>query len=322
MTSVAELVWFPRSLNVQWDIGIAVLKIIFLVAALWTLAVRGACANTPGAEIAATNLLFPEGTIFVGKDLYFVDYARSSVLRLVGDRTEVVWNQGGCGANGLVAVDNGLLVACFDSGTVVEISMAGKTLTTIRQDEGGHALVAPNDLIADRKGGVYLSDSGSSERPGKVFHLTRDRVLREVASGIRFANGVGVSPDGATLYVAESPRGKVLAFPIKADGSLGPARDFVRLRDILIAGRDEAVTPDSLRVDMYGNLFVALYDGGGVAIVSPAGQLIRLLDVPSEHHTNLAISPGGESLYITAIDVDGGSSYRGQIVRMANPLAP
>ena len=49
------------------------LKIILVVAALWTLVARGACADTPGAEIAATNLLFPEGTIFVGKDLYFVD---------------------------------------------------------------------------------------------------------------------------------------------------------------------------------------------------------------------------------------------------------
>jgi gluconolactonase len=298
------------------------LKIILVVAALWTLVLRGACADTPGVEIAATNLLFPEGTIFVGKDLYFVDYVRSSVLHLVGGRTELVWHQAGCGANGLVAVADGLLVACFDNGTVVEISMAGETLTTIRQDERGHALAAPNDLTADRKGGVYLTDSGSSEHPGKVFHLGRDRVIREVASGIRFANGVGVSPDGATLYVAESPTGKVLAFPIEADGSLGPARDLIRLRDILTAGRDGDVTPDSLRVDTHGNLFVALYKGGGVAIVSPAGRLITLLDVPSAHHTNLAISPGGASLYITAVDDDGASSYRGQIVRMANPLAP
>jgi gluconolactonase len=299
-----------------------VLKITLVAAALWTLVLRGVCADTPGAEIAAADLLFPEGTIFVGKDLYFVDYVRSSVLRLVGGRKEVVWHQAGCGANGLVAVADGLLVACFDNGTVAEISMAGKTLATIRQDERGHALVAPNDLTADQKDGVYLSDSGSSEHPGKVFYLTRDRVVREVASGIRFANGVGVSPDGATLYVAESPTGKVLAFPIEADGSLGPARDFIRLRDILTGGQDGAVTPDSLRVDTHGNLFVALYKGGGVAIVSPAGRLITLLDVPSAHHTNLAISPGGESLYITAVDDDGASSYRGQIVRMANPLAP
>jgi gluconolactonase len=283
---------------------------------------HGARAESPRAEIAATGLLFPEGTIFVGSDLYFVDYARSDVLRLVGAKTEVVWHQDGCGANGLVAVIDGLLVACFDNGTVVHVSLGGATLTTIRQDVRGQALVAPNDLATDQKGGIYLSDSGSSGRLGKVFHLGRDQVLREVASGIPFANGIGVSPDGSTLYVAESPTGEILAFPIKADGFLGPVRNVIRLRDALPASVGEAVTPDSLRVDAHGNLFVALYGGGGVAIVSPAGQLLALLEVPLQHHTNLAISPDQASLYITAIDDDARSTYRGQIVRMANPLAP
>lgn len=54
---------------------------------------------------------------------------------------------------------------------------------------------------------------------GKVFYVCGDHVAREVASGIKFANGVGISPDGATLYVAETPTGKVLAFAIKAEGS-------------------------------------------------------------------------------------------------------
>jgi gluconolactonase len=302
--------------------GCPAIKVILVTIILSTWILGAAHSRDFRQVIAASGLLFPEGTIFVGSNLYFVDYARSDVLRLVDGEIEPVWHQDGCGANGLVEVPTGLLVACFDSGTVVEISMAGATLKTIRRDDGGQALSAPNDFTADQKGGIYLSDSGSSSSPGKVFYLSRDQMLREVASGIRFANGIGVSRDGATLYVAESPTGKVLAFPIKADGSVGPPRDFIRLRDILSVGRVAAATPDSLRVDTHGNVFVALYDGGGVAIVSPAGRLLILLDVPSQHHTNLAISPGGESLYITAIDDDAQATYRGQIVRMANPLAP
>ncbi len=300
----------------------AAIRFFLIAAALSAWGLGGANAGDARAEIVATDLRFPEGTIFIGNDLYFVDYARSSVLRLVGGKTEAVWHQDGCGANGLVAVPDGLLVACFDSGLIVRISPAGATLTTIRADDHGQAFVAPNDLVADQKGGIYVSNSGSSSRPGKVFYLSSDQVVHEVASGIRFANGVGVSPDGATLYVAESPTGKILAFAIEADGSLRPARDFIRLRDILPAGRSGAVTPDSLRVDVHGNVFVALYHGGGVAIVSPAGRLLTLLDVPSEHHTNLAISPDGKSLYITAVDDDPQTTYRGQIVRMANPLVP
>jgi gluconolactonase len=310
-----------RSLSFSGGSELLVIKIILAAVALWMWCQSGARADDPRAETVATDLEFPEGTIFVGDSLYFVDYARSSVLRLVHGRTEVVWHRFGCGANGLVAVSTGLLVACFDGGTVVGISTSGATMTTIRQDDHGHAFVAPNDLAADQKGGVYFSASGSSGYPGKVFYLGADRVVREVASGIRFANGVGVSPDGATLYVAETPTGKVLAFAIKADGSLGAARDFIRLRDVVAAGRNGAATPDSLRVDAHGNLFVALYDGGGVAILSPSGALITVVDVPSAHHTNLAISPDGKSLYVTAVDDGPQSTYRGQIVRIANPLA-
>jgi gluconolactonase len=269
-------------------------------------------------EIAVSGLFFPEGTIFVGNSLYFVDYTRSSVLRLVGGKAETIWQQPGCGANGLLAVASGLLVACFDANAVIEISLTGATLGTIRQDDHGHALVAPNDFAADTKDGVYITASGSSATPGKVFYLGRDRAVREVASGVQFANGVGVSPDGGMLYVAESPTGKVLAFSVGADGSLGKARELIRLRDILPG----AVTPDSLRVDKHGNLFVALYTGGGIAIVSPAGALIKLLDLPSAHHTNLAISPDGASLYVTGVDDDAQTTYRGEILRMGNPMPP
>ena len=222
-----------------------VLAILLVGAALSaSTSPREAFAESSRAVIAVTNLLFPEGTIFVGRDLYLVDYARSDVLHLVGGKTEIVWHQDGCGANGLVAVPDGLLVACFDGGTVVKISLSGKTLTTIRGDAAGGAFVAPNDFTPDRKGGLYLSDSGSSNRPGKVFYLAGNGVVREVASGIRFANGIGVSPDGSTLYVAESPTGKVLAFPIRADGSLGAPRDFIRLRDVLPIGRSDDATPE------------------------------------------------------------------------------
>jgi len=299
-----------------------VIKVVFIAAVLLMWGHGGVRAGPPRVETVATGLQFPEGTIFVGDTLYFVDYARSSVLRLVGGKTEVVWRQPGCGANGLAAVPNGLLVACFDSGTIVEIATAGATVSTIRHDDHGHPFVAPNDLAADRNGGVWFSASGAAAYPGKIFYLGLDRVAREAASGIQFANGVGVSPDGATLYVAESPTGKVLAFAIKADGSLGAARDFIRLRDIAAANRNGAATPDSLRVDRLGNVLVALYDGGGVAIVSPAGALLTLVDVPAAHHTNLAVSPDGKSLYVTAVDDDPQSTYRGAIVRVANPIAP
>jgi gluconolactonase len=270
--------------------------------------------DTDGATVV-TDLSFPEGTIFVKEQLYFVDYTRSDVLRSVGGRTQVVWRQPGCGANGLLETTQGLLVACFDSGTLVTISLDGRTLSTLGKDAGGNSFAAPNDLAAARDGKIYFTASGSSGTPGKVFLLRPKGAAAEMATGIGFANGIGLSPDETTLYVAESKTGRILAFSIAADGSFGPRRDFIQLRDAI-----PSATPDSLRVDKHGNLFVALYDGGGVAIVSPAAKLLAVVKAPAEHLTNLAISPDGNSLYVTAVDDDPVAGYRGRIVRLPNPV--
>ncbi len=128
---------------------------------------RDADAESSRTVIAAADLVFPEGTIFVGRDLYFVDYARSDVLRLVGGRKEVIWHQDGCGANGLVAIPDGLLVACFDAGMVVKISLGGATQTTIRQDTAGQVFTAPNDLTADQKGDFYLQTQAPQTIQGR-----------------------------------------------------------------------------------------------------------------------------------------------------------
>ncbi len=286
-----------------------------------SLTVGAAMAQTGPVEVIAGNLQFPEGTIFVGATPYFVDYSTSSVLRLVNGRVETVWRKPGCGANGLLQVPEGLLVACFDGGTVERISIEGRPQATIARDARGQPFVAPNDLAADPRGGVYFSASGAEGgTPGKIFHIGPDRVVREVANGMSFANGLVVSADGGQLIVAESRRGRLLAFPIRPDGSLGAQRVLVTLSDILADGAHRTYSPDGLRRDRRGNLFVGLYRGGGIAVLSPEARLLAQIDLPGEHHANLALSPDGRSIVATAVDDGPGGSYRGQLLRLANPL--
>jgi gluconolactonase len=278
-------------------------------------------AQTPAdVEVIAKNLRFPEGTIFVGDQLYFVDYSDSDVLRLVDGKVKRVWHQDGCGANGLLQAPNALLVACFDSGTFVKISLDGKLLETIRKDGAGTRFTSPNDLAADAKGGAYLTTSGSGNADlGKVFYLSTDHQVKEVASNIHFANGVCVSPNGKFLYVAETHMSRLLSFTIADNGSLSEQREFVRLADILTDAKQKVLRPDSMRIDKNGNLFVALYDGGGFVVIRPDGTLIRHVDLPAPHHTNLAISPDGKWVFITAV-YDSPTGYRGELYRVANPL--
>ena len=289
---------------------------------LFLLAAIIGASRAMAADLVVGDLQFPEGTIFVGPVLYFVDYGTSDVLRLVGGKAERVWHQPGCGANGLVQLGKTLLVACFENGTVVQITPDGKTLDTITKDVTGQGFVAPNDLVADAKGGVYFSASGSENVLGKLFYRQASGGVAQVAADINYANGLAISPDGQTLYVAETRGGRLLRFTIAADGTLSGRQVFVRLADILRDGGRTTYSPDGVRIDAKGNLFVGLYNGGGFAVISPDGKLLQQIDVPATHHANLTISPDGKSIYVTGVNDGADGLYHGMLYRLPNPMVP
>ncbi len=292
--------------------------VVMTVACLAILA-AGSVAQSANVDVIATGLQFPEGTIFVDGTLYFADYGASDVLRLAGNKVERIWHQNGCGSNGLVTAQGGLIVACYSNGTVVRISKDGRLLQTISRDDRGQQFNRPNDLAADAKGGVYFSASGSEDEVlGKVFYLTSANTVREVASGIHNSNGLVVSQDGRTLYVAESDTDRIFTFAISDDGSLRDRRIFVNLKDLLGDKRD---TPDGVRMDAHGRLFVGLYNGGGFAVIDANGRLLQRVNVPGPHHANLAISPDGKFVFGTTAYDEPDGSYRGELYRATNPVA-
>ena len=278
-------------------------------------------------ELINDALQFPEGPVFVDKTLYFVDYATSRVLRLNNGVVEMLWHQGGCGANGLVPIPDGLLVACYDAGTLVKISLAGKWLSSIRTDNQGNLFQSPNDLVADHKGGIYFTASGSDNvTPGKVFYIRPDQSVIEVASDMRFSNGVAMSPDTKLLYVVETMAQRILVFNVNADGTLDNRRVFINFPEVMAKASQAQsqsqmiYNPDGIRADRHGNLFIGMYNGGGITIFNPAGELIRQIALPGQHHANLAITPDETHLFATAFsDVAKGSS-RGALYKVENPL--
>jgi len=88
---------------------------------------------------------------------------------------------------------------------------------------------------------------------------------------------------------------------------------------ILKDSKQKVFHPDSMRIDRNGNLFVALYDGGGYVVIRPNGTLIKHVDLPAPHHTNLAIAPDGLSIIITAVH-DAPNGYLGELYRLMNPV--
>jgi gluconolactonase len=274
------------------------------------------------ASVVTAGLKFPEGTVFVGNTLYFVDYAASTVYRLQNDVPVPVWQQTGCGANGLLEYQGGLLVACYDDGTLQEITLDGAPVEAFESTAAGERFDRPNDLVADRKGGAYFTASGGDQgTPGKIFYLARGAMKpSRVATGLQNANGIAVSPDGRTLYLGESAKDRILKYEVASDGSLSQRELFV---DLDAAGLPAAPrhTPDGIRTDAAGRIFVSLYIGGGFAIVDRHAKLLSYVALPGTHHSNLALSPDGRDVYGTMVDDGTFEGPIGGLYRVANPLA-
>jgi gluconolactonase len=293
-----------------------------IVLAALMLPLQGPAFAAPAAEVVATGLQFPEGTVFIKQDLYFVDYATSTVYRLDGHQATPVWQQKGCGANGLVAFRNGLLVACYDSGNIEGITLNGQSILTIDRDREGLGFDHPNDLARDNDGGVYFTASGGDGQPGKIYYLAiTEQRPREVASAIQNANGVALSPTGKVLYLGESSTDKILQFDVANDGSLNNRRDFLSLDAVLPGATGPRHTPDGIRTDSLGRLFVSLYNGGGFAVFDPSGHLLANVPVPGAHHSNLALSFDEKTVYGTTINDASAFGQAGALYRTANPVA-
>jgi len=282
-----------------------------------------------GPQVISRASASPEGPIFVDGTLYVVDYVGHDVLRIRADVdnsvSNVVWHRDGCGPTGLARVPEGLLVACFDGRLVATISLDGKTLDVIEKDEKGEALREPNDFTLDAAGGVYFSGTGPWEPDpvvGKVYYRPKGGAVRTVAADLHSPNGLVLSPDGRLLYVAESFASRLLVFDVAKDGTLSGKRVFLNIADVIPEAGKTPFTPDGVRIDRDGNLFVGFWDGGGFIVLSPQGRLLKRVNLPATHNPNLAITPDGKSVICTGVIDLPDKSSRGELYRVPNPLLP
>ena len=148
-----------------------------------------------------------------------MEYAGPGIKRWDGKRAVAFWNGEHCGASGLIAYrDNHILVACYDSNTLVELDPTGRQIRTIDRDRDGKPFIGPNDFTADARGGIYFSASGvydlKAPISGTILYLPVNGAPAEVANLIHYSNGLTLSKDGKSLLVAEMLAGRILSFPI------------------------------------------------------------------------------------------------------------
>ncbi len=172
-----------------------------------------------------------------------------------------------------------------------------------------------NDLFTDAQGRVYVGtmrsnpfgDLDGPRTPGELYRVELDGKATELYGDVSLTNGIGFSPDGATLYHSDTARNHVIAHDIAPGGTCSNRRVFAT------APRG---VPDGLAVDEQGGVWIAAYGGGCVTRFRPDGELDFHIDVPAKAVTSVAFGgPDRCDLYIASADNNADAALGGCLFR-------
>ena len=280
----------------------------------------GSVALASGVKIINEKAAFPEGPCWHKGKLFYVEYGGNTVKTWDGTNNSTFWRQDGCGPSAVVPNASGeMWVTCYDSGEMVRISASGKTIASHKNDKAGQPFVGPNDVVADKKGGIYFTASGPWESApivGKIFYINADGVITEVANDIHYANGLALSQDEKTLFCAESEASRIIQFTVGSDGSLSDRRLFIRV-GAADAKSGMMAYPDGIKVDNQGNLYIGQFSMGRIVVISQEGKFVRAYDVPSPSAPNLAFNPDQTSMFVMAVDDVNNAPYWGKVYQLS-----
>lgn len=193
----------------------------------------------------------------------------------------------------------------YNGGTIERIDLETGNVTTLFSECDGVRLSSPNDIVFDATGGFYFTDLGkthSRQRDrGAVFYAQPDgSAIKTAIYPLETPNGIGLSPDGEFLYVAETIPGRLWRFEVQAPGKLR-TKDDRFARGELVAGLPGLQCFDSLAVQQDGAICIATLVHGGITRISPDGAEIQHFEFPDAYTTNLCFgsNQGHHSAYIT-----------------------
>ncbi|KQN30660.1 gluconolaconase [Sphingomonas sp. Leaf34] len=263
----------------------------------------------------AEGLRFPEGPVAMPDgSVILVEIAAGRVTRVGSDGNKTVVAEPGGGPNGLAVGPDGKLYCCnnggfawreafgyliphgqvddYGGGRIERIDIATGYVETLYSEAVNAPLRAPNDIVFDAHGGFWFTDHGKTRTRERdvtgVFYATADgRECREVIFPLENPNGIGLSPDGGTLYVSETFTRSLWAFDIIGPGQVAGGGPSGGSGGRFLYAPGGYAFFDSLGVEESGNICVATLGTGGITVISPRGGLVETVATDDPYTTNI-----------------------------------
>jgi sugar lactone lactonase YvrE len=269
-------------------------------------------------KILMTGLAFPESPRWHDGRLWVSDWGAGEVVAVDLDgRSEEV-----------ARVPS--FPMCIDhlpDGRLLIVSSSDRRL--LRQEPDGslvtHADLAGladhpwNDIVVDGRGNAYVNNIGfdfpdGEFAPGIIVLVTPDGAARQVADGVAFPNGMVVTPDNATLIVAESYGNKLTAFTIAADGSLSDGRLWAAVDD----------HPDGVCLDAEGAIWYGDVGNQRCVRVREGGEVLQTIDLDRGCFACMLGGPDRRTLFLVTNawggpDISAAESPAGQVLTAEAP---
>lgn len=249
---------------------------------------------SPGAQIVKEpgEYIFTEGPQFLRDGrLVFSDIPANKLYVMKGGEVSV-FRDPSQNANGNTLDRTGRLITCEHGSRQVTRTDGSGKITVIASTYEGKKLNSPNDACVSKKGRIYFTDPpygirpNQQEQPVNGVYMIEGSKLTLLLKDFDRPNGIVLSPNEEALYVADTAKNHIRAFPVLASGLLGEGKVL-----------SSTPNPDGLRVDTKGRIWSA--SGDGVNVISPEGKVLEVIKFP-EAPANLCFSRDGSTLYATA----------------------
>jgi gluconolactonase len=266
--------------------------------------------RSSAARREASGFQFTEGPLWIPEHecLLFSDIPADTIYRWAPGGEAEVYRHPSHHSNGLTLDNHGNILACEHTGRRVSIAAFGEEPEPLVEHYDGKRFNSPNDLVLHGNGAVFFTDppyglKDLDDSPAKeldfngVYRIDTDGAVHLVDDGLSFPNGIALSPDGRTLYVANSdPQRPIwMAYSLDEAGNVVDKRVFADASDLV--GEDVPGLPDGMAVSSDGHLFAT--GPGGVIVFDAVGNRLGRIETGSAI-ANCAFGDDGRTLYMTS----------------------